>query len=93
MSRRVDIKDAFRQIPVDPLHAAKHGDVSSEYVVVDLFRQFEGRCLGFSDQSYRLVRSRYVFFSCRRIISHGRIYAEQKERIGGQILLNVKTIS
>ena len=86
MSRRVDIKDAFRQIPVDPLHAAKHGDVSSEYVVVDLFRQFEGRCLGFSDQSYRLVRS-------RRIISHGRIYAEQKERIGGQILLNVKTIS
>ena len=50
MSRRVDIKDAFRQIPVDPLHAAKLGDVYGEYVVVDLFRQFGGRCSpGFSD--------------------------------------------
>ena len=50
MSRRADIKDAFRQIPVDPLHAAKHGDVFGEYVVVDLFRKFEGRCSpGFSD--------------------------------------------
>ena len=52
MSRRVDlkVKDAFRQIPVDPLDAAKLGDVYGEYVVVDLFRQFEGRrSPGFSD--------------------------------------------
>ena len=50
MSRRVDIKDTFRQIPVDPLDAAKLGDVYGEYVVVDLFRQFEGRrSPGFSD--------------------------------------------
>ena len=46
MSRRVDIKvkGAFRQIPVEPLHAAKLGDVFGEYVLGDLFRQFEGRC-------------------------------------------------
>ena len=29
-----------------------------------------------------LVRSRCVFFSCHRIISHDRIYVEQKESIG-----------
>ena len=51
MSRCVDIKvkGAFRQIPVEPLHAAKLGDVFGEYVLGDLFRQFEGRCSpGFS---------------------------------------------
>ena len=34
---RIDVKDAYRQIPVDPLHAAKFGYVSDEYAVVDLF--------------------------------------------------------
>ena len=35
-----------------------------------------------------LVCSRWGGFSCHRIISHDRIYVEQKERIGRQILLN-----
>ena len=38
------------------------------------------------------ICSRYLFFSCHRIISHDRMYVEQKERIGGQVLLNAKTI-
>ena len=40
---RIDVKDAFRQIPVDPLHAAKFGYVFDEYAVVDLFLQFRWR--------------------------------------------------
>ena len=32
------------------------------------------------------VRSRCVFFSCHRIISHDKIYVEQKENIGVQNL-------
>ena len=40
-----------------------------------------------------LVRSRCVFFSSHQFISHDGIYVEQKESIGGQILLNGKTIS
>ena len=40
---RIDVKDAFRQIPVDPLHAAKLGYVFDEYAVADLFLQFRGR--------------------------------------------------
>ena len=40
---RIDVKDAFRQIPVDPLHAAKFGYVFDEYAVVDLLLQFEWR--------------------------------------------------
>ena len=40
-----------------------------------------------------LVRSRCVFFSCHRIISHDRIYVEQRKSIGGQILLNVTSTS
>ena len=30
--------------------------------------------------------SKCVFFSCHQMISHDRIYVEQKERNGGQIL-------
>ena len=40
---RIDVKDSFRQIPVDPLHAAKFGYVFDEYAVVDLFLQFGWR--------------------------------------------------
>ena len=32
------------------------------------------------------------FCSCHRIISHDRIYVEQKESIGGKILLDARTI-
>ena len=39
-----------------------------------------------------LVRSR-CFFSSHQIISQDRIYVEQKESIGEQILLNAKTNS
>ena len=38
------------------------------------------------------VSSMFFFLSCHRIISHDRIYVEQKESIGGQILSNAKTI-
>ena len=34
---RIDVKDAFRQLRVDPLHAAKYGYVVDEYAVVGLF--------------------------------------------------------
>ena len=34
---RINVKDAFRQIPVDPLHAAKFGYVFDKYAVVVLF--------------------------------------------------------
>ena len=40
---RIDVKDAFHQIPVDPLHAAKIGYVFYEHALVDLFLQFEWR--------------------------------------------------
>ena len=40
---RIDVKDAFRQIPVDPLHAAKFGYAFDEYAVMDLFLQFGWR--------------------------------------------------
>ena len=40
---RIDIKDAFHKIPVDPLYAATFGYVFDEYAVVDVFLQFEGR--------------------------------------------------
>ena len=39
-----------------------------------------------------VICSRYLFFPCHRIISHDRMYVEQKESIGGQVLLNAKTI-
>ena len=38
------------------------------------------------------VLASVCFFSRHGIISHDRIYEEQKESIGGQILLNAKTI-
>ena len=40
---RIDVKDAFRQIPVDPLHTPKFDYVFDEYAVVDLFRLFGWR--------------------------------------------------
>ena len=40
---RIDVKDASRQIPVEPLHTAKFGYAFDEYVVVDLFPQFGWR--------------------------------------------------
>ena len=46
---RIDVKDTFRQIPVDPLHAAKFGYVFDEYAVMDLFLQFRWRNPGFWD--------------------------------------------
>ena len=38
----IDVKDASRQIPVDPLHTAKFGYIFDEYAVVNLFLQFVG---------------------------------------------------
>ena len=47
---RIDVKDAFRQIPVDPLHAAKFGYIFDEYAVENLFLQFGWRSSpGFRD--------------------------------------------
>ena len=43
MLYRIDVKDAVRQIPVDPLHAAKFGHAFDEYAVVDLCLQFGWR--------------------------------------------------
>ena len=40
---RFDVKDALRQILVDPLHAASFGYVFDEYAVVDLFLRFRWR--------------------------------------------------
>lgn len=40
---RIDVKDAFRQIPVDPQHAANFGFVLDGFVVVDLRLQFGWR--------------------------------------------------
>ena len=40
MLGRVDVKDAFCQIPVDPFYAVKFGYVFDKYAVVDLFLQF-----------------------------------------------------
>ena len=40
---RIDVKDAVRQIPVDPLHDAKFGYAFDEYAVMDLFLQFGWR--------------------------------------------------
>ena len=40
---RIDVTDAFRQIPVDLLHAAKFSYVLDKYAVVDLFLQFGWR--------------------------------------------------
>ena len=40
---RIDVKEAFRQIAVDPLHTAKFGYIFGEYAVVDLFLQFGWR--------------------------------------------------
>ena len=39
----IHVKDLFRQIPVDPLHAGKSGYVFDEYAVVDLFLQLGWR--------------------------------------------------
>ena len=43
---RIDVKDAFRQVPIDPLHAAKFGCFFDEYADVDLFLQFGWQILG-----------------------------------------------
>ena len=43
MLYRIDVKDAFRQIPVDLLHAVKFSNVYDEYAVVDVFLQFGWR--------------------------------------------------
>ena len=40
---RIDVKDAFLQIPVEVLHAAKFGYVFDEHAVVDLFLRFRWR--------------------------------------------------
>ena len=40
---RIDVKKAFRQIPADPLHAAKFGYVFGEFAVVALFLKFVWR--------------------------------------------------
>ena len=37
---RIDVKDAFRQIPVDPFHAGEFGYVCEECAVVNLFLHF-----------------------------------------------------
>ena len=37
---RVDVKDAFRQVPVDPAGAPVFGYVVGDHVVVDLRLQF-----------------------------------------------------
>ena len=39
----IDVKDAFRQIPIDPLYAAKFGNIFDEYAIVNLFLQFGWR--------------------------------------------------
>ena len=45
---RVDVKDAYRQVLVDPVGAPVFGDAVGEYVVVDLRLQFGWRSsLGF----------------------------------------------
>ena len=43
MLGRIVVKDALRQIPVDPLHVARFGCVFDEYAVVDLFLHFGWR--------------------------------------------------
>ena len=37
---RLDVKDAFRQIPVDPMYAIKLGYAFGEYALVNLFLRF-----------------------------------------------------
>ena len=53
---------------------------STWYVAADVFSFFGLSC---AVSSTTTVCSRFVFFSCHRIISHDTIYVEQKESIGG----------